>query len=129
MNKSTNLLEEITTISGVAPEKCMQCGRCSAACPAADVMDIHPHRFVSCLKNGEIETLITCEGKWECLSCYNCNQRCPRDVKPAAILEAARQVVLRQKGSDEFTAKDVQKLSGTEIPQQLLVSAFRKLRK
>jgi len=129
MNKNANLLEELRIISGVTPAKCMQCGRCSAACPAADAMDIHPHRFAACLKNGDTETLLSCEAKWECLSCFSCNQRCPRDVKPASILEAARQVVLRMQNGDRFQADEAPCLPDNKMPQQLLVSAFRKLRK
>jgi len=129
MNKNANLLDELKIISGVSPLKCMQCGRCSAACPVADVMDIQPHRFVSCLKSGDVETLLSCEGKWECLSCYNCNQRCPRDVKPAAVVESARQIVLRQKGSNEAPEINTPGLSDKAMPQQLLVSVFRKLQR
>ena len=35
----------------------MQCGKCSAGCPAADGMDILPHQVIRHLANGDVETI------------------------------------------------------------------------
>ena len=124
--KSAELVQEI---SGVNPYKCMKCGKCSASCPSFDEMDIKPHQFVSYVLNGEIVALANSKSLWKCLSCFACVERCPRDVKPAKLIDAARQIVVRQKGQDYLTPDEIPELIDDDVPQQLLVSAFRKYRR
>ena len=103
--------EMITDISGVNPRKCMKCGKCSATCPAFDAMDYHPHQFVDMVENGRIEALMQSKSIWNCLSCMACVQRCPRSVEPGKLVEA------------------IPELLDPELPQQAIVSAFRKYKR
>ena len=121
MNTVSSQAEKIKEISGVNPLKCMKCGKCSASCPAFDEMDIKPHQFVSYVQNENIEALVQSKSLWKCLSCFACVERCPRDVKPGKLIDAARQLVIRQRGQNY--------LLDEELPQQLLVSAFRRYRR
>lgn len=82
--------DEIRAIAGVDTRKCMRCGKCSASCPAYNEMDIRPHQFVSYVQNGDVEALMNSKSIWKCLSCFACVERCPRDVKPAKLIEAVR---------------------------------------
>ena len=82
--------EMIKEISGVNPLKCMKCGKCSASCPSYNEMDIKPHQFVSYVINEDIESLVKSKSLWKCLSCFACIERCPRDVKPGKLIDAAR---------------------------------------
>ena len=88
--------EQIREISGVNPYKCMKCGKCSASCPSFNEMDIKPHQFVSYVLNDDIESLVNSKSLWKCLSCFACIERCPRDVKPGKLIDAARQLVVRR---------------------------------
>lgn len=126
INKEAEMIEEI---SGVNPLKCMKCGKCSASCPAFDEMDIKPHQFVSYVANGNIEALVNSKSLWKCLSCFACVERCPRDVKPAKVIDAARQIVIREKGKNYLLADEIPELLDEETPQQLLVSAFRRYKR
>ena len=119
----------VKEISGTNPLRCMKCGKCSASCPAFDKMDIKPHQFVSYVVNEDVEALAKCESLWVCLSCFACVERCPRDVKPGKIVDAARQIVVRQKGGNYLSANEIPELVEEDLPQQLLVSAFRKFRR
>ena len=119
----------IQEISGVNPKKCMKCGKCSASCPAYEEMDIRPHQFVSYVQNGDIQALLDSKSIWKCLSCFACVERCPRDVKPAKLIEAVRQMVIRDRGVSYLSPDEVPELLNEELPQQLLASAFRKYRK
>ena len=121
--------ELICRISNVDTKKCMKCGKCSASCPACDSMDIRPHQFVSYVDRGEIEPLLKSKSIWKCLSCFACVERCPRDVKPGKLIDAARQLVIRQRGQNYLTADEIPELLDEELPQQLLVSAFRRYRR
>ena len=123
------LSEDIIRISGVNPRKCMKCGKCSGTCPAYDEMEYHPHQFVSMVESGDIEPLIKSDSLYRCLSCFACIDRCPRGVEPAKIVEAVRLSVIRKQGENRLTANDIPHLLDEDIPQQLLVSAFRKYTK
>ena len=125
----SNQVELIKEISGVNPLKCMKCGKCSASCPSYNEMDIKPHQFVSYVQNGDIEALVNSQSLYKCLSCFACIERCPRDVKPGKLIDAARQLVIRQKGQQYLSADEIPTLLDDETPQQLLMSAFRKYRR
>ena len=92
-------------------------------------MDIKPHQFVSYVQNGDIESLVKSKSLWKCLSCFACLERCPRDVKPAKLIDAARQLVVREKGATYLSPDEVPELLDEDLPQQLLVSAFRSYRR
>ncbi len=126
MNRDVEMIKEI---SGVNPLKCMKCGKCSASCPSFDEMDIKPHQFVSYVINGDIEALVNSKSLTKCLSCFACIERCPRDVKPAKLIDAARQLVIRQKGESYLSPNEIPQLLDEDLPQQLLVSAFRRYRR
>lgn len=128
MNDS-DVIETIKRISGVNPRKCMRCGKCSGACPAYDAMDFHPHQFVDMIENGRIDELLDSEGINYCFTCMACVERCPRSVQPAAVVEAVRCAVLRRQGNTCLKAEDVIETLDEEMPQQLLMAAFRKYKK
>ena len=129
MSHGKNQAERVREISGTNPLKCMKCGKCSATCPAFNEMDIKPHQFVSYVANGNIDELVKSESLWKCLSCFACVERCPRDVKPGKIIDAARQLVVRERGGSYLTADEIPELLDDETPQQLLVSAYRRYKR
>ncbi len=129
MNTAKKRAEQIKEISGTNPLKCMKCGKCSASCPSFNEMDIKPHQFVSYVVNEDIEALVKSESLWKCLSCFACVERCPRDVKPGVIVDAARQLVVREREGDYLSPDEIPELTDENLPQQLLVSAFRRYRR
>ncbi len=122
-------VESVNLLSGTDVKKCMKCGKCSGRCPAFKEMDIKPHQFVSMLAKGKVEELLSCEAIWSCLSCMACVERCPRGVAPAAVVEAVRTTVVRMQGANGIKAEDIPPIVDELIPQQLLVSAYRKYNK
>ncbi|MCQ2386849.1 MAG: 4Fe-4S dicluster domain-containing protein [Clostridia bacterium] len=124
-----NELENINRISGTDVKKCMKCGKCSGRCPAFTEMDIKPHQFVSYLAQGKLDKLLNSKAIWNCLSCMACVERCPRGVAPANVIEAVRDTVARMQGKDGISANDIPPIVEELLPQQLLVSAFRKYKK
>jgi heterodisulfide reductase subunit C len=125
----SNQAELIKEISGVNPLKCMKCGKCSASCPSYNEMDIKPHQFVSYIEKGEVEKLLESKSLYTCLSCFACVERCPRGVAPANVIEAVRQEVIRAQGGNKVQAENIPAIVDEAIPQQLLVSMFRKFNK
>lgn len=122
-------VENVLRLSGTDVKKCMKCGKCSGRCPAFQEMDIKPHQFVSLLGQGRIDVLLECDAIWNCLSCMACVERCPRGVAPAAVVEAVRDTVVRAQGQNGIKAEDIPPIVDELIPQQLLVSAYRKYNK
>ena len=125
-------LEQVKLIkerSGTDVRKCMKCGKCSGRCPAYAEMDIKPHQFVSYIEKGEVEKLLASKSLYTCLSCFACVERCPRGVAPANVIEAVRQEVIRAQGGNKVQAEKIPETINEAIPQQLLVSMFRKFNK
>ncbi len=121
--------QNLNRLSGTDVKKCMKCGKCSGRCPAFKEMDIKPHQFVSMLAKGKVEELLSCEAIWSCLSCMACVERCPRGVAPAAVVEAVRQTAVRMQGKNGIKAEEIPPIVDELIPQQLLVTAYRKYNK
>lgn len=128
MNKKETL-ENISLISGTDAKKCMKCGKCSGRCPAFKEMDIKPHQFVTYLVQGRLEKLLESKAIWHCFSCMACVERCPRGVAPQGVIEAVRDTVTRMQGNNGLTAEEIPAIVDEFIPQQLLVSAYRKYNK
>ena len=122
-------VENINRLSGTDVRKCMKCGKCSGRCPAFKDMDIKPHQFVTKLGKGQIEELLESKSIWNCLSCMACVERCPRGVAPAAVIEAVRDTVVRMQGKNGIKAEEIPPIVDELIPQQLIVSAYRKYNK
>ena len=120
---------EILRMSGVDPRKCMRCGKCTATCPSYNEMDIPPHRFVYLVEQGRVETLLSCQTSWKCLSCFACVERCPRGVAPAKLIDALRLTKLRPQGGARLPPAQLAAIEGDALPQQALVSALRKFSK
>lgn len=121
--------EQVLRMSGVEPLKCMRCGKCSGTCPAYDEMEYHPHQFVYMVERGEIEKLINSPSIFKCLSCFACVERCPRQVEPAKLVEAIRNLCEREIGKNHMTANDIPEKLDPDLPQQAIVATLRKYTK
>jgi heterodisulfide reductase subunit C len=115
------LLHKVETISGQNLALCYQCGKCSATCPLSTQMDLLPHQVVRYLQLG-FEQVLDARAPWLCATCFSCKTQCPRGVDVSKICEALRVIKLRREPI-ELRIRP----SASEIPQQGLVSAYRKL--
>lgn len=127
MNK--NQKEWIDITSGVNVRKCMRCGKCSATCPSYDEMEYHPHQFVYMVEKGNIEPLLNSDSLYKCLTCFACVERCPRGVEPAKVVEAVRLTAIRKQGNNHLIPDQIPEMLDDDLPQQAIVTAFRKYTK
>ena len=123
------LKEQVLRMSGVNPLKCMRCGKCSGTCPSYDEMEYHPHEFVYMVEKGEISKLMESPSIYKCLSCMACVERCPRGVEPGKLVEAIRLLAIRRQGKNHLKPDDIPALLDEDMPQQAIVTAFRKYTK
>ena len=107
----------------------MRCGKCSGTCPSYDEMEYHPHQFVYMVEKGDIETLMNSKSIYRCLTCFACVDRCPRGVEPAKVVEAVRLAAIRKQGNNHLIPDQIPEMLDEELPQQAIVTAFRKYTK
>ncbi len=72
---------------------CINCGTCTAICPAAEFYDYDPRRIVDLVQSkneAEIERLLRSDAIWFCGECMSCVTRCPRKNAPGLIIMAMR---------------------------------------
>ncbi|TET39023.1 MAG: heterodisulfide reductase [Dehalococcoidia bacterium] len=82
-----SFLEEVAAMpGGEAIRLCIQCGTCTGACPNADRMDHPPRKIIAMVRAGLREEVLSSNSMWFCASCYLCTVRCPRDIKPTALM-------------------------------------------
>ncbi len=119
-----DLLTRVEELSEQEIFSCYQCGTCSSGCPMISSMDIHPDKVLRHLMLG-LDDVLESKTIWLCVSCFMCAERCPRDIDMARVMEALRQVRLRQR----FDHTDLSHMSDEDlanIPQIALVSHLRK---
>ncbi len=65
---------------------CIQCGLCAGTCPYGDVMDYPPRRIIAMLRAGMLEKVFHSESLLNCVACYACMAKCPRDIRLTEVL-------------------------------------------
>jgi len=77
-------------------QKCFQCGTCVSSCPAKIFSgDFSPREFIlECLHGLQNNTMN--DNLWKCLTCHNCNERCPQDVNPYEVVVKLKNIALRE---------------------------------
>lgn len=74
---------------------CINCGTCTAICPAAEFYRYDPRKIVDTVQrkdDDEIETLLKSETIWYCGECMSCLTRCPRKNGPGLVIMALRKL-------------------------------------
>ncbi|MGQ4910544.1 MAG: 4Fe-4S dicluster domain-containing protein [Candidatus Thorarchaeota archaeon] len=65
---------------------CFACSTCTAACPIANVWKYKPHQLIRMILLGMREEVLSSEEIWLCLTCFQCQERCPQKVRVTDIL-------------------------------------------
>jgi len=65
---------------------CMQCGVCAGTCPYGDVMEYPPRRIIGMLRAGVLEKVFTSDSLLNCVACYSCLAKCPRNIRLTEVL-------------------------------------------
>lgn len=94
---------------------CMNCGVCTAICPAAEFYNYDPRKIVDTVQSGdneEIEKLLKSDTIWYCGECMSCKTRCPRGNTPGLVIMSLRALSQKlgyftesEKGRQQFALK------------------------
>ena len=85
------LLKDIRFVEGL--KSCINCGVCTAICPAAQFYNYDPRMIADTVQKGneaEIEQLLKSDAIWFCGECLSCKTRCPRGNTPGYVIQALR---------------------------------------
>ncbi len=72
---------------------CINCGTCTAICPAAEFYKYDPRKIVDTVQRKDEEgilALLKSETIWYCGECMSCVTRCPRGNGPGLVVMALR---------------------------------------
>jgi heterodisulfide reductase subunit C len=92
-----DLLKDVRIPKDLGLKKCIQCGNCSSACPAARYTSYRPRKFIHDILTGQKDKIFESEELWYCYSCFSCNLRCPRSNNPGILIHIIRDLA-RQSG-------------------------------
>ena len=77
---------------------CINCGTCTAVCPAAEFYRYDPRKIVALVQtrdDAQIEALLKSDTIWYCGECMSCVTRCPRKNGPGMVIMALRDLSIR----------------------------------
>ncbi|MCK3685715.1 4Fe-4S dicluster domain-containing protein [Maribellus sp. YY47] len=76
-------------------QACMNCGICTAICPAAEFYEYDPRSIAITVQSGneeKIAALLQSDTIWYCGQCMSCKTRCPRNNCPGLIISVLRKL-------------------------------------
>jgi len=90
-----------------------------------DSMELSSRQVMLLLQHGLAERVVESKTAWVCASCHTCQVRCPRGIEIPRVMEALRQLVLRQ-NEDLLDPRGIPERVLGEVPAIAMVAAFRK---
>lgn len=87
--------------------QCLECGKCSAACPRRLTESEYSPRLLAhkVIADREDESFIE-NAVWECLTCEICSERCPSGVDFSGFILDMRNLLAETKGLKGYRAHD-----------------------
>lgn len=95
MARDEGFKQEVLRLAGQEVLTCIQCGTCSASCPTARLMNPSIRGLVKLCLEGKKEEATHNETIWLCTSCLLCTVRCPRGIRPKAVVSALKEIAER----------------------------------
>lgn len=107
------LNDDVRFVEGI--KGCINCGTCTAICPAAEVYNYEPRTIANMIQTRDdsiIEELLKSDTIWYCGECMSCKTRCPRQNAPGLIIQALRKLSIEtglfvesEKGRQQLSLK------------------------
>jgi len=82
---------------------CVQCTTCTSVCPVVAAsddphrdLDLTPQQIMNLMRLQLKEQAFGCRMLWDCVTCYQCQEHCPQNVKVADVLYELRNEACRR---------------------------------
>lgn len=76
---------------------CFACGICTASCPIREIDEgYNPRRIIRMVLLGMKKRVLSSDFIWFCSSCYACTERCPQGVKFTDVMNAIKNLAVKQ---------------------------------
>ncbi len=76
---------------------CFGCGICTATCPVREIdSKYNPRKIIRMALLGMKERILKSDFIWLCSTCYACTERCPQDVKFTNIVNAIKNIAVKE---------------------------------
>lgn len=96
---------------------CFGCQTCTTVCPVVmnyenpqEVVGLLPHQIMNCLGLGLTEMATGPQMLWDCLTCYQCQEHCPQNVKVTEVLYGLKNLSIKNAC---MPAKEEAEISGS----------------
>jgi heterodisulfide reductase subunit C len=89
-------LKVVNHLSRQQIDLCWHCWACGGGCPFAEHMDYLPNQVIRLIQLGRAEEALKCKTIWVCVGCHTCSSQCPNRIDIAAVMDALRQLSIRE---------------------------------
>jgi heterodisulfide reductase subunit C len=89
------LLRIVNHLSRQNISLCWHCLCCSGGCPFVAHMDLLPNQVIRLIQLGHAQAALRCRTIWLCVGCHTCSSQCPNSIDVAAVMDALRQLAIR----------------------------------
>lgn len=118
------LQHKVEALSGQRLAACYACGACAASCPFHGEMDLLPDALIRHLLF-DLPGVLERGAFWVCVGCDTCSARCPRGVDVPRLMDAMRQLAMRERG-DRLDLGALPDGAPGELPPIALVASMRR---
>jgi heterodisulfide reductase subunit C len=94
-SEEDQLLKIVNHLSRQNINVCWHCMACSGGCPFVTYMDLLPNQIIRLVQMGEGQEALRTKTIWICVGCHTCSTQCPNRIDIAAVMDALRQLALR----------------------------------
>jgi heterodisulfide reductase subunit C len=98
---SCKVIKNIKASKDLGLLKCVQCGMCTAVCPAAKFTDYNPRYMVEKVLEND-KSVIEYKEMWNCFYCYTCHSICSVGNSPCEVNQILRQIAIDEGKEDKY---------------------------
>jgi len=95
---------------------CFACGTCTAGCPVHEIFpEYNPRKLAKMVKLGMRKEVLSSPYIWYCVTCHNCEQRCPQNVKFFNILNVLKNMAAKEGYAPASWVEQTQQIKKTGL--------------
>lgn len=96
INFAEDIIQDVKNSKEEGVLKCVQCGMCTSACPAARHSDYNPRDIIERVLEGD-ESILSEDNIWNCFYCYTCHSICPVGNSVCEVNQILKQMAIENK--------------------------------